>query len=152
MTMNRALGAAGAVLTMGAATVVVTWWLVGDLTIRGYGTDLDYAVRPPHWSAAAVRWAGVSALLVLLAGLVLLGAGSLRRWFPWQWWVVMALLVISGAVIGYSGRVATAGVIGANIGEGLAVLLFGPIAAGLTLGALVQAVVLLRREWTGGRP
>lgn len=147
MTRSRALILAAIVPVMAVATPVVTWWGVGDLSVRGFGTDLDHAVRPPHWSAAAQTAAGVTALVLLVAGLAVLGVGARRRWFLGQWCLVVALLMAAGALTGWSGRVVTAGVIGANIGVGIAVFFCAPIVLGLILTALVLAIVLAVREW-----
>lgn len=58
---------------------------------------------------------------------------------------MLAPLVIAGVVVGAGQRVLTAGVIGANIGAGLAMIFAAPAAAGLVLWAAGRTVWLTRR-------
>ncbi|WP_207892098.1 hypothetical protein [Streptacidiphilus pinicola] len=91
---------------------------------------------------------GLAALGVVLGcGAMLLSAP--RGAFNSRWWWVILPLVAAGTVIGFGERVLTAGVIGANIGAGLVILLGGPAVVGLVLGAVVQALMIRRSEAAG---
>jgi hypothetical protein len=90
---------------------------------------LDYAFEPPSWSSGSVRVAGVVALVVGAAVLAwvlrAMSNGSIDR----RWRRVVIVHVVDGVYLAYLGRVATAGVIGANIGLG-SLLFFGLIVVG----------------------
>ncbi len=127
-----------AVLGLVLAAAVIGWVGLGDLSSTGFRpSELDYAYRAPELA----RWQ--SASVVVLAGLVGLWAivlGLHRRVRR----VALVLAPLVGLAVAVSARVATAGVIGANIGLGLVVVLVLPIAA----AALVLALVL---AWRGPR-
>jgi hypothetical protein len=63
-----------------------------------------------------------------------------------RWWEVIGPLVVAGLMVGVGWRVLTAGVVGANIGAGLALMTGGPVVAALLLWALVRALLLVRRR------
>ncbi|SFF15154.1 hypothetical protein SAMN05421541_106429 [Actinoplanes philippinensis] len=135
------------------ATPVATSFLVGDqtdaeaLALAAQGERLDYGLRPVTLGPAGDLILGIVACaLVLLALGVLLResvAGRLDR----GWWWVLAQLMTIAVIVGFSWRVVTAGGIGANIGEGLVIIFFGPIALGLLIGSAVQADRLVKRHW-----
>lgn len=129
-TYPRALAAAAASLP---AAALAGAWLVGDLSSPGAVSDLDYALRP----LAVPRGVGVAAGVAGVVVLVL--AVAVVRRVPGAW-PVLACLATAGLLLGGAYRVVTAGVIGANIGAGLAVLLGGPLLLVLLLAAAVLAV------------
>jgi hypothetical protein len=116
------------------AAPVAAWWLVGDQSSEGFTRDeLDYVVSPPNWSAESVRLAGIAALLaIVIAAVVVRWANGTER-LDRRWNRVVLVLVLDAAYVGYASRIATAGVIGANLGFASAVLVgivvFGPLTA-----------------------
>ncbi len=134
------------------ATPVAVWWLVGDLTggearrLAAEGVALDYAVRPVSLGTVGDRVAGVLACVAAVVALgVLVRATAVRGLDP-RWWTVLTPLVAAGALVGFAGRVVTAGVIGANIGAGLLVLAGGPALVVLLLVAAIAAWRLRARS------
>lgn len=128
-----------AVLGLVLVAAVIGWAGLGDLSSDGFRpSELDYAHRAPElavWqSASIVVLAGLLGLWAVVIGL----HRRVRR-------VALVLAPLVGLAIAVSGRVATAGVIGANIGLGLVVVFVLPVAA----AALVLALVL---AWRGPRP
>jgi hypothetical protein len=129
------------------ATPVVVYWWVGDLTSEGLATEnADYVMRPPDWSAATVRVAAIGSLCVVLATAGLLVFAAWQRLLCWEWLGVMAQLAVVGSVVAVGYRVATAGVIGANIGFGFFVMLGVP----LCLGLMVWAALISYKLATNG--
>ena len=121
------------------AAVPVAAWLVGDLSYQGPVDPgfpyLDYAYRPLPLPVAAHAAAGTIGLLVLLpAAVTALSRPGLR--------LTLVCLIGAGALTGLSYRIMTAGVIGANIGAGLVLILGGP----LLLALLVAGAVLVVRH------
>lgn len=144
---RRSLRLASLVLVL--ATPVAVWWLVGDLTdgrarrLAAEGVALDYAVRPVSLGPAGDRIVGVLACVAAVLALgVLVRATAVRR-LDAGWWTVLAPLVAAGALVGFAGRVVTAGGVGANIGAGLMVLAGGPA---LVVLLVVAAVAGWRRR------
>ncbi|NJP34519.1 hypothetical protein [Micromonospora thermarum] len=127
------------------ATPVAVWWLVGDVTsgdarrLAAEGVALDHTVRPVSLGATGDRIVGVLACVAAAVALGVLVRGTVVRRLDARWWAVLAPLVVAGALVGYAARVLTAGVIGANIGAGLIVLVGGPVLAVLLVVAAVAA-------------
>ena len=130
------LRVAAAVISSPAA-VLVTAWLVGDLSYRGPVDPnfpyLDYAYRPLPLSADAYTVAGTIGLLVLLPAAVVAAAKPGSR-------LALVCLVGAGALTGLLYRVMTAGVIGANIGAGLAMMTGRPLVLALLVTGAALAV------------
>jgi hypothetical protein len=143
----RALRAGAAILLIAAVPVAVAGLLGQDDDPSAPSTELDYAVRPLDIPAGQMTAIGVVALLRAAAAVAVLLHGSRgrgpdrRRWpaEPRRWQVVCPLVGV-GVVLGYGYHVATAGVIGANIGYGLVVLFGGPV-------VVVLLVVAAARAW-----
>jgi hypothetical protein len=133
------------------ATPVTAFWLIGDRSAQDFAPDeLDYAFTPPDWSAASIRTAGIVALVVVLsAGSVLERAVRDCR-LDRGWRAVVAVTMAAGLLAALTYRVATAGVIGANMGIGLLVLFVWPAFAVAIVWVAVRAVRLLRRPDAGG--
>lgn len=129
-----------AVVTSSLAAVLVTAWLVGDLSYQGpvdpRFPDLDYAYRPLPLSADTYTAAGIVGLLVLLPAAAIAAQTS-------GFALVLTCSVGAGALVGLMYRVVTAGVIGANIGAGLALIIGGPLL--LTLVVTGAALAVRRR-------
>jgi hypothetical protein len=127
------------------AAPVATWWLVGDQSEPGGD---DYLFKPPRLSAGSVRAAGLVALVIVVLGVILLARSTSNGRVASTWWYVEVPIVVAGIVTGYSLRVMTAAVGGANIGGGLAlyalpVFLFVVLATEAALSA--RLVVLAGR-------
>ena len=126
-----------AAVTSLPAAVLVTAWLVGDLSYRGpvdpQSPDLDYAYRALPLPAGLYTMAGIVGLLVLVP------AASIAARRP-GFGPVLTCLVGAGVLTGFTYRVMTAGVIGANIGAGLAVIIGGPLLLALLVTGTALAV------------
>jgi hypothetical protein len=106
-----------ATVTCAVLSAALAWWLVGDLSSTGNAGEqgLDRMAEPPvSEGTAQVLGAGSAVLLPLV---LLLG---------WRLRAVLLPAIVLGAAVGAAGRVVTAGVIGANIGGGM-VLLLSPL-------------------------
>lgn len=140
-----------------AAAVLVTaapiaaWGLMGQQNATQLPpSQLDYAFRPwdmPHGLDTVL---GAVSLLLAGAAAALLVRDTRRGRLDRRWWGVLAPLVVAGLLVGVGWRVMTAGVIGANIGAGLALFFGSPVVAGLLLWALVRGVRLMSRRRGGG--
>jgi hypothetical protein len=111
------------------------YWLVGDLSEPAPPPGLlglDYAVRPPAVPGALVAVAGSLGLLLTVVALARLRRHPARP--------ALVRLAVAGVLLGWSYRVATAGVIGANIGYGLVLLIVRPLLLVLLVSAAVQLV------------
>jgi nitrogen fixation-related uncharacterized protein len=151
MSSTRWHGAPAAAAACAAvlAAPVAAWWLVGDQSSEGFvRDDLDYVVTPPDWSATSVRLAGIVAVAVIFIGAIAILWAIRSGRFDRRWNRVVLVLFADAAFIGYAGRVATAGVIGANIGFGMVMLiglvLFGSLTA---WGVVARALSIL--SWGG---
>lgn len=133
--MRRTDSVAGTALVL--ATPVATWWVVGDLTESGVDPrDADHWISPPSLTEATERVLGLGAAIVLLIATAVLVVSTFRGRVLPRWWGFALPLVGIGVFAGWSFRVVTAGVYGANIGGGFVVLV-SPIvvAAGLAVSA-----------------
>jgi hypothetical protein len=125
---------------------VATWWLVGDQSTIHVSADADYAFEPFDVSVGAERTAGIGSAALAVAALLTLAWATRRRRFDARWWMVLIPLLAAGLIVGFGWRAMTAGVIGANIGAGLVVLLGGPAVAALLIWAAVYSIRLLHRR------
>jgi hypothetical protein len=101
---------------------VVTWWLVGDLAEPARRGGLDYMFEPPSLSRAQETAIGVAALTVAIAAACVVAISVRRNGVRLIESRFALPLVIVGVYVGWCWRVMTAGVVGANIGGGLAML------------------------------
>jgi hypothetical protein len=127
------------------ATPVFAYWCVGDLSSVP-AANADYVMRPPHWSVTSVRTAGLAALFVILAATLLLLFAVRQRSLRTQWLSIVGPLAGVGAIIAVGYRVATAGVIGANMGYGFFLMFGVPICIGLLIWAALVATKLARHH------
>lgn len=131
--MNRS-----AAVALVLATPVATWFLVGDLSATQF-EDLDYMWRAPVLPAPAELVLGVLAALVAVVSATVLAVALHRGEVRRQWSATVVPLCVAGALLGYGGRVVTAGGIGANIGGALMIFLAGPLVVALVTAAAWNA-------------
>ena len=123
-----------------AATPVAAWWVVGDRSSRGFD-DLDYMFRPLDLPLWVEMLAGAVAVAVVMFSLFALAEARLDG----TQLRTLVLLTVAGVIIGAGWRCVTAGVIGANIGGGMVLLLGLPLATGLIGAAVLGAIADGRR-------
>lgn len=123
---------------MVASTPVATWWVVGDLS-EGGDVD-DFVVKAPELTTAQEALIGVVAMAALVAAAGVLVALVRRHRITWSTLRAVLPLLAAGAFIGFTARVVTARVGGANIGGSL--LLFA--APGVVIGMLLWSWGLAR--------
>ena len=153
--MRRHLMRPAAAVTLIVTTPVATWGLMGRQDAAGFDpSELDYLVRPFGIPAGAETAIGAAAAVLAAGAAVLLGRASRPGpdRFDGRWWEVIGPLLAAGLLTGAIWRTVTAGVIGANIGAGLAMLLGGPLVAGLVLWSLGRGLWLARARRRGPRP
>lgn len=125
------------------AAPIVTYAIMGDQSEVGVGR-LDYAVRPLNIASTTVSTIALISTVLAVVGLAVL----IPRWRDGSlhlgWKKVLICLVAAGVLLGVFARVATAGVIGANIGFGLMIFTVGPICLVLLIGAVLTAIRTLR--------
>jgi hypothetical protein len=136
------LASAGLVL----AFPVATWWLVGDQSTVPATAHPDFAFRPLNVSRAAERAAGLASALLAAVMLLILVWFTVRHLFDARWWTVVVPLMAAGFITGAGWRVMTAGVIDANIGAGLVVLLGTPLVTALLVWAAARSIYLVHRQ------
>lgn len=142
-----------AAVTLVLALAVAAWWVIGDQsTPAALAADPNFLVRPPAIDAAAERVVGiVAAALAVTAAVILVRATGTGRLDP-RWWAVLAPLMLVAVGCGYAARILTAGVIGANIGAGLTLIIGGPVALLLlAVAALAARRIVLTRTPRGRR-
>ncbi|MFF3945305.1 hypothetical protein ACFYYN_10850 [Streptomyces sp. NPDC001902] len=153
--MRRHLIRPAAAVTLIVTTPVATWGLMGRQDAAGFEpAELDYLAQPFAIPEGAETAIGVAAAVLAAGAAVLLGRASRPGpdRFDGRWWEVIGPLLAAGLLAGAIWRTVTAGVIGANIGAGLAILLGGPVVAGLVLWSLGRGLWLARARRRGTRP
>ena len=131
-----------AVVVALVGTAVASWWLIGDASVHT-GHELDYAMRAPDvpdWVTATVGAVGVIAVTTVLVALII---GARRKAVDARWLRACGLLAFAGFVVALVGRTETAGVVGANIGGGLA-MMFGVPVFGVSIVFAIMDVVAIR--------
>jgi hypothetical protein len=120
------------------ASPIITYALMGDQSSTK-DPNPDYFLHPPSISPSTVTTIALIATVFALMGFGVLvprwNEGSLHA----AWKRVVVCLVICGILVGGFYRVATAAVIGANIGAGVMVLFAGPALLALLVGAFFSA-------------
>lgn len=117
----RRRGLIPAALIIGLSPVV-TWWLVGDLSEDV--TSPAYLIKPPDLADSTQNTIGATAGLIVVFAIASLAVAYSRRLFTRHELVATIPLLAIGVFVGFSLRVFTAGVSGANIGAGI-LILFG---------------------------
>lgn len=129
-----------------ASTPVATWWLVGDLSEAG---DVDdFIVKAPELSTAHEALIGVAAMAALMAAAGVLVALVRRHRITWSTLRPVLPLLAGGAFLGFTSRVVTARVGGANIGGSLLLL----AAPGVVVAMLLWSWGLARTDLPKGGP
>lgn len=133
------------------AAPVATWWLVGPNPGDGLGSDptlrpddYDYLFHPPAIDATMERVGGWAAVAVAALGVALLVVEARHGRIDRRWWPPIVAMTLVGAIIGLSGRVMTAAVVGANIGDGFMLLFGPPVVLVLVIGSIVWSIQNLR--------
>jgi hypothetical protein len=120
------------------ASPIITYALMGDQSSTK-DPNPNYFIRPPAISPSTVTTVALIATVLALLGLGVLvprwNDGSLHA----AWKRVVVCLVVCGVIAGAFYRVATAAVIGANIGAGVMVFFAGPLLLALLAGAVFSA-------------
>lgn len=154
---RRKIGRAVAItLGLSVAAAVGTWGLVGpqraavhDPSGQGVVDDeRDYVLRAPDVDPDVERAVGTVALAVAVAVAVVALRPSSAAPAATARAVAVVTALLAGVIVGGGGRIVTAGVIGANIGAGLVLLVGLPVAAVL----LVVAVGAMTLRSGGRRP
>ena len=137
-----------AALFVGAA--VSTWWSTRTrpeevAADEGFPlSEAEYAIAPitlPLWAETLL---GVGALLLTVAMATLLVRAVVSGRLAPRWGLVILLLTPIPVMAGLWWMIATAPIIGANIGLGLAAMTFGPATLILLIAAAVTAFLALR--------
>ena len=127
---------------MVATTPLIAFWIIGDQSLPGNPNDLDYLFRI-RIDSTIVLIAGVHSSLALVAAArhlaVNRSSSGGKRVAQF-----VALLMLAGVLLAFGLRIVTAGVIGANIGGALLIMVGLPFWA----AAVVAAIV---RFWRSGR-
>ncbi len=131
-------------------SAVSAWWRIGDQRTVAADVKADYVVVPPDIPAGVEAAAGIGCLIVLVAATVALGWASLTGRVTPKWWLVAVPTGCAGYLLAVIERTLTAGVMGANIGAGLAVSIFGPVVVALLLWSLLWALRLCTRPSSAG--
>lgn len=130
------------------AVPVAAWWVIGDRSTAA-PAQADYLVRSPELPAWAQNTLGITALVVIVVFSVVLYRSHRKGLVGSRQGTLLAFLVPAGIILAATGRLVTAGVVGANIGGGLS-LLFGLPTAGILLLAAITIVTIMsfrkRRE------
>ncbi|WP_017623720.1 hypothetical protein [Nocardiopsis chromatogenes] len=137
--------AAGALL-VGAAPAA--WWAAR--TSPDDIPDADHAIAAPALPDGAAAAIGIAGAVLAAAGLVLLIRLAVTGRIGALHLVTALLLAPIPAMAGVWWAIATAPVIGANIGFGLATVVFPPAAA-VCLAAALTTGLLARRKRGGSR-
>ena len=111
------------------------WFAIGDVSTGDYHVFGPYNVGP-----SSGYYVGVAAVIALAAIGALVAKARQGALNPW-WWGVVVTLVVAGSVGAFGWRVATAGVGGANIGGGFALIVGPVVIAGLLVAAVWFAFV-----------
>ena len=105
------------------AAAPAAYLLVGDHSFRGLPDEqLDRLVQPPPLGRTSSVSIGVGCALVVVIAVCLLHLPGHALRADHDWRPVLAVPLVTAAAVGASGRVFTDGVVGANIGAGLLVL------------------------------
>ncbi len=113
---RRLLGACFVVLS--PLVAVSTWWLVGDISEPGLAS-LDYFVEPPAISARSETALGWVASIAAIATAAIVEHGGRTAAITRRRSTAAIPMIAIGVFVGFTFRVVTAGVSGANIGAGL---------------------------------
>ena len=132
---TMAVDAVRLVLIPAMASLMVSWWVIGDVS-EGGGTDTILNGGWPEANAATVGWCGIAVV-------ALIAIDQLRTWRSHdrrRRVETIGLASTIGLAAAFSLRVITARTGGANIG-GAAIMMIGPfVAAPLLVFAVLRAI------------
>jgi hypothetical protein len=115
----------------------LVWFAIGDVSFGGPGrTGLFHEFGPYHVGPKSGYIVGGVATVVAIVAFGALVVRTRQGVVKWWWWAAVVALASAGSVGAFGWRVETAGVVGANIGGGFAMIL-GPL---VIAGLLVLAV------------
>lgn len=123
----------GLVSALTLSSAVVAWWVVGDLSEPNLFAP-DYMFKPPEISGGVEAAIGIVGCVVTAGILITLVRARAIETITRRQIVAVVPLVSLGVYVGFSSRVMTAAVSGANIGGGLSMM------AALVLVPLLAAV------------
>jgi hypothetical protein len=139
-TKDRGSSLGLSILGIALATPFLVWFAIGDLSFGGRGGVGQFHEFGPYdvGPSSGYLVGGVAALVALVSVGALIVRARRRPVGGW-WWAVIVTLAAAGSVGAFGWRICTAGVGGANIGAGFAVLLGPPLIAELLAGAVWMA-------------
>jgi hypothetical protein len=138
-----------AVIGLIPGIALVTWWVVGDISVHA-STDPVFSYEASQPTLAPGLQAGLGCAGCALALLCFVTLVRTRRTFDPLWWVLVGAVVGVGGLAGLTERVATAGVVGTNLGSGLAVLVGLPVLGLAAVGLVALAIRLSTTQQTDG--
>jgi hypothetical protein len=108
------------VCVVGVLAAAASWWGVGDQSEArdAYNRMID----PPRLAASTETTLGSAAATALVAVIVVMAVSTWRRRLDPSWWGVVAPVILLGIYAGWSYRIVTAAVHGANIGGGMVMI------------------------------
>jgi hypothetical protein len=134
------------------ATPFLVWFAIGDVSFGGPGrVGLFHEFGPYQVGPESGYLVGGLAALVALAALGVLVVDTSRGVVSWWWWAAVVTAAGAGAVGAFGWRVATAGVVGANIGGGFALVVGPVVIAGMLVVAVWFAFVAGNEDASSGR-
>lgn len=145
--MTRWIAAVGVI-----AAVPAAWWIAGVFAgTTDESADPDYMWQPIGLSDSAATVIGVTSTLVVITASAVIVRGLRSGSIPTRWLGVVVPLALAAAYSGTTYAVATAPVVGANIGGGILVLFGLPIVPALLVvaGATAYSMRYDRRPRLG---
>jgi hypothetical protein len=114
---------------------LTAWWMIGDLSEKT--SSPDYYIQPPYISHGTEQMIGwISLGLLLLSLFILVRSFKALPKIKKAWLGTLVKVWSAGVILALIWRVDTAGVVGANIGAGLATMVGLPIVMVLLLTAI----------------
>jgi hypothetical protein len=140
-----------ATIVLFVAAAGAAWWLVGDLSTTSH-PDPSRLFDPPKIDSATETIVGLLLTIAVVSywtifTVVTRRAGTFETWLP-----VPACLTAAGCFVGFSCRVLTAGVDGANIGGGFLVLIGPFVLLALLVFPVVYALNIAPKRSGSSRP
>jgi|694.fasta_scaffold96803_3 hypothetical protein len=142
MTVTRALSALVLMLVTWSSVLLITWWLIGDVSYPG-GSDQILSLPTLEEQAGPLALAGLVGLVASVS-IAMFVLAQRRRWKRMA--LAMCMAAVTGVWCGFSLRVISSRTDGANIGgSALTFVAPGPsllllsIAAAVAFDAINQA-------------
>ena len=115
-----------AVVLVLALPLAKSWWYVGDVSEVPAAAEPDYMIQPWNLGPGRELLVGIAALVLCVLAFVALLFATYQGKLTARWWAVLIPLIAVSVMVGATWRVLSAGVIGANIGAGIMLLLGRP--------------------------